>query len=87
MPTTDGFKATERIRQWENKTHQPHLSIVALTAVVFAEDRQHSIASGMDDFLSKPIGMTDSATVLAKWMGKKAKDEKNLVEGAVYPFV
>ena len=69
MPVMDGLQATQHIRQWEQETLQPHLSIIALTAGAFEEDRQLCIASGMDDFLTKPISMDKLASVLAKWMG------------------
>jgi len=70
MPVMDGLKATQRIRQWEAETQQPHLPIIALTAGVFEEDRQHSIDCGMDGFLAKPLGMNDLASILAKWIGR-----------------
>ncbi len=72
MPVMDGLKATQRIRQWEAETQQPHLPIIALTAGVFEEDRQHSIDCGMDGFLAKPLGMNDLASILAKWIGRTA---------------
>lgn len=67
MPVMDGLAATEHIRQWEQETGQAHLPIVALTAGAFEADRQHCIASGMDDFLAKPIKIEDLASVLSKW--------------------
>lgn len=74
MPVMDGFKATERIRQWEKETHQPRLPIIALTAGAFEEDRQHCISSGMDDFLTKPFNVDNLASILAKWTDKKNPD-------------
>jgi CheY-like chemotaxis protein len=68
MPVMDGITATEHIRQREKETHQPRLTIVALTAGAFEEDRQRCIAAGMDDFLTKPVNVNDLAAVLAKWM-------------------
>ncbi|OHC63056.1 MAG: hypothetical protein A2045_09215 [Rhodocyclales bacterium GWA2_65_20] len=76
MPVMDGFRATELIRRRENETRQPHLPIIALTASAYEEDRQNCMAAGMDDFLAKPVDMNDLASVLAKWMGRKAVEEK-----------
>ena len=76
MPVMDGFRATERIRQWEQENRQPRLPIIALTAGAFEEDRQHCISSGMDDFLTKPFNMNDLASILVKWTDKKALEEK-----------
>jgi CheY-like chemotaxis protein len=68
MPVMDGFAATEKIRQWERETHQPHLPIVALTAGAFEEDRQRAIACGMDDFLTKPIVIDSLKIALSRWL-------------------
>ncbi len=74
MPVLDGYAATERIRQWE-KAHGslPH-PIIALTADAFEEDRQHCLAAGMDDFLTKPIVFDTLKTVIAKWLSAKPAD-------------
>jgi hypothetical protein len=69
MPVMDGLLATTRIRQWEQDGGRPHLTIVALTAGAFEEDRRHCIAAGMDDFLPKPIRMDELALTLGKWLG------------------
>jgi hypothetical protein len=73
MPVMDGLEATVRIRQWEQDDKQPHLTIVALTAGAFEEDRQHCLAAGMDDFLPKPIRMDELAAALEKWLGGKIR--------------
>ncbi|MFW6063686.1 MAG: response regulator [Chloroflexota bacterium] len=52
MPVMDGLEATRRIREQADVT-QPY--IVALTADATTEDRNISLAAGMDDYVSKPI--------------------------------
>ena len=52
MPVMDGYEATRAIRQIFPQVHIP---IVALSANAFEEDKQKSIAAGMDDHLAKPI--------------------------------
>jgi PAS domain S-box-containing protein len=79
MPVMDGLKATECIRRWEEESRQPRLPIIALTAGAFEEDRQHCIASGMDDFVAKPINLAGLSSILAKWMGGNAMEEKKAV--------
>ncbi|MEA5576123.1 ATP-binding protein [Anabaena sp. UHCC 0451] len=52
MPVMDGFIATQKIKA----TPQGQATkIVALTASAFDEDRQTILASGCDDFISKPF--------------------------------
>jgi CheY-like chemotaxis protein len=56
MPVMDGFTATRRIRELEAQNgRRRHVPIIALTANVMSEDREHCIAAGMDSHLGKPI--------------------------------
>jgi CheY-like chemotaxis protein len=68
MPVMDGYDATEKIRQWETTNQRSHLPIIALTANAFEEDRQHCLAVGMDDFLTKPIALEALKLALARWL-------------------
>jgi PAS domain S-box-containing protein len=68
MPVMDGYTAAQRIRQWEVAQHQPRTPIIALTADAFEEDRQRSLAAGMDDFLTKPIAIAALRSSLMPWL-------------------
>ena len=70
MPKLDGYQATVEIRKREgDKRHTP---IVALTANVLHGDREKCLASGMDDYISKPIEKDELAMVLNKWITQNA---------------
>ncbi len=73
MPVLDGYGATEKIRQWEADNAKPRLPIIALTADAFEEDRQHCLAVGMDDFLTKPIALGALRSALARWLPSEAQ--------------
>jgi CheY-like chemotaxis protein len=65
MPGIDGFEAVRRIRR---RIEGRWLPIIALTANVRIEDRQAAEASGMDDFLTKPIRQSDLRASLERWL-------------------
>lgn len=57
MPIMNGYEASKAIRQMEN----PELSaipILAMTANAFEEDKQNSLAAGMNGHITKPIDMS-----------------------------
>jgi PAS domain S-box-containing protein len=54
MPELDGFQVVKAIRERERATGG-HLPVIALTARARKEDRDHCLAAGMDDYLSKPV--------------------------------
>jgi PAS domain S-box-containing protein len=55
MPQLDGLGACQRIRAIEADRGAQRLPIVALSASVFAEDRQLADDAGMDGFALKPV--------------------------------
>lgn len=67
MPIMDGFEATLEIRKREF-VKGGHVPIVAMTAFAMAGDREQCIASGMDDYLSKPVTMEQLESMLLKWL-------------------
>ncbi len=69
MPVLDGIEATRRIRDWQASRGQARLPIIALSAHVLPEFRQRAEASGMDDFLAKPIHVATLQACLARFCG------------------
>jgi signal transduction histidine kinase/CheY-like chemotaxis protein len=69
MPVMDGLQATLAIRAQANGATIP---IIAMTANAFAEDRKKCMASGMNDFISKPVEPRVLFSVLLRWLARDA---------------
>ena len=67
MPVMDGFESTLEIRKREF-VKGGHIPIIAMTAFAMAGDREQCIASGMDDYLSKPVTIDQLEIMLEKWL-------------------
>lgn len=61
MPNLDGLEATRIIRE---RYPDRNIRIVAMTANAMSSDRDNCLASGMDDYLSKPISILELTRVL-----------------------
>ena len=68
MPELDGFGATAAIRAEEMNGR--HCVIVAMTASALDGDRERCLASGMDDYLSKPVRPHELREKLQEWVRK-----------------
>lgn len=62
MPEMDGIEATTYIRENFPASEQP--KIVAMTAEALVGDRERLLATGMDDYLSKPVRADELVSVL-----------------------
>jgi CheY-like chemotaxis protein/HPt (histidine-containing phosphotransfer) domain-containing protein len=67
MPEMDGYEATRAIRAFEAGSGQ-HTRIIAMTASVRQEDRDACFASGMDDYIGKPVQLEEVAAMLERWL-------------------
>ena len=69
MPVLDGLAAAKEIRCSE--AGMRHTPIIAVTASAMVGDRERCLASGMDDYITKPLALDDIAAILRRWVGTK----------------
>ncbi|PWN47866.1 hypothetical protein IE53DRAFT_225974 [Violaceomyces palustris] len=67
MPNCDGYEATRRLRQFDSVDIRT-LPIIAMTASAIRGDREKCLASGMSDYLSKPVKSAALEATLVKWL-------------------
>ena len=72
MPVMDGLSATRAIRALERPDAKT-IPIIAMTANVFDEDVERSLAAGMNAHLSKPIEPDRLYAKLAELACKESK--------------
>ena len=65
MPVMNGYEATKAIRALDNPA-LAGITILAMTANAFDEDRKKALECGMDGFLSKPIVIEELIAMLQK---------------------
>ncbi|MBP7564574.1 MAG: response regulator [Burkholderiaceae bacterium] len=69
MPNVDGLQATQQIKSDWGVSAPP---IIALTAAASSEDRARCMAAGMDDYLTKPLQVSQLARALEQWVATPA---------------
>jgi len=82
MPRMDGFEATRSIRSQEAPGHR--VPIIAMTASALEGERERCLASGMDDFLTKPVDSARVERVLHQWIGDRAGSDAAPAEEPTY---
>ena len=65
MPNKNGYEATIEIKKDRKYKAIP---IIALTAGILLGEKEKCLASGMDDYISKPIIRSTLERVLSKWL-------------------
>ncbi len=82
MPKMDGFEAAQQLTLMKQNNAIPDIPIVALTAKNMKEDKEQCIASGMCDFVTKPMRKQQLLDMLGKWLpynDEEAEDDAMLV--------
>jgi PAS domain S-box-containing protein len=71
MPEMDGYETTRRIRALSSPACDT--PIIALTAAAMSGDRERCLASGMDDYISKPLDVVTLKEALARQVGRGSR--------------
>jgi CheY-like chemotaxis protein len=66
MPEMDGYAAAEEIRRLERGERR--VAIVAMTAEAMGDARERCLASGMDDYIAKPVKFEQLTEVVKEWV-------------------
>lgn len=79
MPEMNGIEETRLIRKLPTGRDVP---ILAITANAFVEDREHCLAAGMNDFVSKPVDPNALYAALLTWSARVRPDRSALKNGS-----
>ncbi len=66
MPEMDGYEATKKIRRMESEQNLKPARIIAMTANAMEGDAELCLATGMDDYIAKPVDHNKLITVLKR---------------------
>ena len=83
MPRMSGHEAARQIRKIE--AADSHIPIIALTAHGLADERDKLVASGINDYVGKPISQPQLLQVLQKWLGRNASSSPLTAENDEHP--
>ncbi|TKB01544.1 response regulator [Alteromonas portus] len=72
MPVMDGLEATKQIRLLDQQSAE--IPIIALTANVVTKEKEKCLNSGMNDFISKPVGVSRLKECVFRHLSKQLKN-------------
>lgn len=67
MPEKNGYDATVDIRNFEKETGR-RVPIIAMTANAMTGEKEKCLRYGMDEYISKPIGLDELKEILGQWI-------------------
>ncbi|KAG0337157.1 hypothetical protein BG000_005757 [Podila horticola] len=76
MPIMSGLEATTEIRSNVLDVTETDPFIIAMTACVMVGDREKCLASGMNEYISKPVRKEELCAILDRWLDERSKKER-----------
>jgi len=76
MPKLDGYSTSQAIRAGKAGEGWSSIPIVALTANALLSEHDKCLRSGMTDYLTKPLVLTDLTQVLQRHLGASVQNHK-----------
>ncbi len=79
MPVMDGYEMSRELRLQEKKQNKPRIPIVALTAAALKGESERCMAAGMDDYLMKPVSISQLVACLQKWLPHTISSQQKIL--------
>ncbi len=68
MPVMDGYQATRALRHGRAGDQHQSTPVIAMTAHAMTGDKERCLASGMNDYLAKPVDPGLLTSMLERWL-------------------
>lgn len=68
MPGINGYETCQKMREFERTHVRKPTPVIALTGTGISQDMERYLASGMNDFLLKPLRMKSLYSMLSRWL-------------------
>ena len=72
MPAMNGYETTLAIRK---QARYARLPVIAFSACVTEEEKQYCLATGMNDFIAKPLNKNELLSTLQRWLTRQDMSE------------
>ncbi len=77
MPKMDGYETTRNIREGKAGNFYREIPIIAMTANAMKGDKEKCLASGMNDYTSKPISREFLISKIRQWLLNEKFDDQH----------
>ncbi len=85
MPVMGGYEATRLIRDSKSAVLNHQVPVIAMTAHAMQGDRERCLASGMNDYVTKPVSPQALADVLRLWLTEETGTASQPVANTTAP--